>query len=82
MQLKAFEWISSRKWKLPLLQNKCWLITKLKVSFVYLRRPIKVTPKRLKIKVCTTTRSEVVPSPLDFFNNFAFFFLGQMIVLL
>ena len=76
-------WVDfSRKWKLALLQTKWWSIKKLGACFVLLRRPIKDTLQRLQIKVCTTARSEVVPSSLDFFIKFAFFFLGQMNVLL
>ena len=61
-----------RKWKLALLQIKWLSIMKLSVSIVLLRRPIVDTLQRLQIKVCTTTRSEVVPSSLDFFIKFAF----------
>ena len=72
-------WVDfSRKWKLALLQTKWWSIKKLGACFVLLRRPIKDTLQRLQIKVCTTARSEVVPSSLDFFIRFALFFLGQL----
>ena len=63
-----------RKWKLALLQIKWPSIMKLSVSIVLLRRPIVDTPQRLQIKVCTTTRSEAVPSSLDFFIKFALSF--------
>ena len=71
-------WVDfSRKWKLALLQTKWWSIKKLGACFVLLRRPIKDTLQRLQIKVCTTARSEVVPSSLDFFIKFAFSFLDK-----
>ena len=71
-------WVDfSRKWKLALLQNKWWFIIKLGGSFVYLRRPIRVRPQRLQIKVCTTKWSEVVPSSLDSFIKFALSFLDK-----
>ena len=82
MQAKAFEGI--------FLENENWhcyrsngrQIMKLGVTFVLMRRPIVDTPQRLQIMVCTTARSGVVPSSLDFFIKFVAFFLGQMNVLL